>query len=129
MKESWQQCQGLEEGGTKSRVLALLGPTSVPPMLVVGAGAEVAPRKTAAHMRLMVREKTDAAQGVVVAPVWEVGELGGAGAQLGAAHPTPLRRCRGQGGPTVSASIAGYASDSSSPDSSQRSSHSGIGSA
>lgn len=104
----------------------MLGPTSVPPMQVMGEGARVEPHKTVAHMRLMVQGKTDAAQGVVVAPVWEVGD---AGAELGVVHSTPQCRCRGQGGPTVSASIAGYASGSSSPDSSLRSSHSGTVSA
>lgn len=128
MKKSWQylDCLNREGDGTELRALALLGPTSVPLMMVVEVGARVAPRKTVAHMRLMVQGKTGAAWGVVIAPVWEVGD---AGAQLGAVHSTPLHRCRGQGGPTVSASIADYANDSSSPDSSPRSSHSGIVSA
>lgn len=128
MKENWQHldCLNREGGGTELRALALLGPTSVQLMMVVGVDARVAPRKTVAHMRLMVRGKTGAVWGVVVAPVWEAGD---AEAQLGAAHSTPLHRCRGQGGPTVSASIADCASDSSSPDSSPRSSHSGIVSA
>lgn len=47
------------------RVLALLGPTSVPP----GVGAKVAPHTTVVHMRLMVQGKTGAEQGVVAAPV------------------------------------------------------------
>lgn len=103
------------------RVLALLGPTSVP----LGVGARVAPHMTVVHKRLMVQGKTGAEQGVVVAPVWEADD---AGAQLGVVCSTPLHCCRGLGGPTVSASIVGYASDSSSPDNSLRSSHSGTGS-
>lgn len=128
MKESWQylDCLNRETGGTELRALALLGPTSVPLMMVVEEGAKLAPHKTVAHMRLMVQGKTGAVSGVVVAPVWEVGD---AGARLGVVHSTPLHRCRGQGGPRVSASIADYASDSSSPDSSPRSSHSGTVSA
>lgn len=128
MKGSWKclDCLDREGCGTKSRARALLGPTSVPLMQAMGEGARVGPHKTVAHMRLMVQGKTDAAQGVVVAPVWEVGD---AGAELGVVHSTPQCRCRGQGGPTVSASIAGYASGSSSPDSSLRSSHSGTVSA
>jgi len=72
-----------------------------------------------------VQGKTGAELGVVAAPVWEADD---AGAQLGVVHSTPLRCCRGLEGPTVSASIVGYASDSSSPDNSLRSSHSGTGS-
>jgi len=111
----------MEGDGTKLRVLALLGPTSVPP----GVGAKVAPHMTVVHTRLMVQGKTGAELGVVAAPAWEADD---AGAQLGVVHSTPLRCCRGLGGPTVSASIVGYASDSSSPDNSLRSSHSGTGS-
>lgn len=129
MQESWQylDCLNRKGGGKELRALVLLGPTSVPLMTVVEVGARVAPRKTVARKRLMVQGKTGATWGLVVAPVW--GEAGDAEAQLGAVHSTPLHRCWGQGGPTVSASIADYASDSSSPDSSPRSSHSGIESA
>lgn len=94
-------------------------------MQVMGEDARVEPYTTVTYMGLLVQGKTDAA-GVVVTPVWEVGD---AGAELGVVHSTPQCHCRGQGGPTVSASIAGYASGSSSPDSSLKSSHSGIVSA
>lgn len=95
------------------KALVLHGPTSAPPMLAVGVDAWVAPHKTAARTKSTVLGKTGAMQGAVAAPV--LGE--GAGIQSGAAHPTPLRRCRGQEGPTVSASIADYASGSDNPDS------------
>jgi hypothetical protein len=80
---------------------------------------------TVVHMRLMVLGKTGAEQGVVAAPVWEADD---AEAQLDVVHSPPLCCCRGLAGPTVSASIVGYANDSSSPDNSLRSSHSGTGS-
>ena len=126
LQKSWlhPDYQNREGDYIKLKALVLLGPTSAPPMLVVGVGARAAPHKTAAHTKSMAQGKTGAMQGVVVAPVW--GE--GVGRQLGAAHPTPLRRFRGQGGPTVSASIADYASGSNNPDSWLRSSHSGSGS-